>query len=150
MKEAFESNCDPYLPGSYLLIYGLISCQSAFNMQPDGIFDELACFFFGLPFGIAALKGRANGHKPAILVSLNHNREFIVLQCSSASPLIVYRLPHPGSCHSILANRMAWVQLILMPRGESLGYNSNSALLRAARLETIWDCLRDSGLSWKN
>ena len=45
-------------------------------MQPDGLLDELASFFLSLPLGIAALKGRTDGHKPAILVPLNDNSEF--------------------------------------------------------------------------
>src|SRR2546426_8963459 len=83
---------------AHFLVYRLISCKSAFDMQPDGVFDELACFFLGLPLGIAALEGGTNGHKPAILVPLNHNSEFVILHSSTASEDIVPLLPYFYSC----------------------------------------------------
>src|SRR2546426_11850748 len=82
---------------AHFLVYRLISCKSAFDMQPDGVFDEFACFFLGLPLGIAALEGGTNGHKPAILVPLNHNSEFVILHSSTASEDIVPRLRYSDS-----------------------------------------------------
>jgi hypothetical protein len=46
--------------GTHFLVNRLISGNSAFDMQPDGVFDESAGFFLGLPLGIATLEGRPN------------------------------------------------------------------------------------------
>jgi hypothetical protein len=62
-------------------------------MQPNSVLDKLACFFLGLPLGIATLEGRTNGHKPAILVPLDYHREFVTLHRFKTSDPIVHRLP---------------------------------------------------------
>jgi hypothetical protein len=79
---------------AHFLADRLTSCNSAFDMQPNGVLDEMTRFFLGFPLGIATLEGRTNGHKPATLVLLNHNREFAIPHRSVASEDIVPRLPY--------------------------------------------------------
>jgi hypothetical protein len=58
MKEALGSHRDAHLVGAHFLVYGLISGNSALDMQPDSILDQPARFFLCFPLGIATLEGR--------------------------------------------------------------------------------------------
>jgi len=149
---------------AHFLDYRLISCKSAFDMQPDGGLDELACFFLGLPLGIATLEGRTNGHKPAILVPLNHNSEFVILHRSTASKHIVLRLPYsdfrlltpaflllPLHERDFLSRQA--VQVIHQPVNlcvRRINLALNNGLLRRRFRGGKLLCYACAGMSWKN
>jgi len=101
------SHRDPHLMGAHFLVYRLISGNAALDVQPDGVLDELACFFLGLSLGLATLEGRTNSHKPAILVPLYHHREFVTPHRFATSDPIVPRLRSADCCLLTFALRRA-------------------------------------------
>src|SRR5487761_311335 len=87
---------------THFLVDGFISSKPAFDMQPDGVFDQLAGLFLGFSLGVAALERGANGHKPSVLVLLNNYSELVILHRRASSEILYPFRPVLTSIFSLL------------------------------------------------